>query len=91
MNMGAPDAANVAKGTDAFNREARVLDDHLAKYPYLVGNAITLADFSVAAPLVYAKEAELPLAGYPHLAAWSGRIFALPAWRDTAPNFAAAA
>ena len=91
MGMGAPDAANVTKGTDAFHREARVLDDHLAKQPYLVGNAITLADFSVAAPLVYAKEAELPLAGYPDLAAWFARVSALPAWRDTAPNFAAAA
>ncbi len=37
LNLGTPDAAVVAKGTESFNREARVLDAHLAKQPYLVG------------------------------------------------------
>ena len=91
MNLGPPDAAVVEKGTEAFNREAHVLDAHLAKQPYLVGTAVTLADFSVAAPLVYAKEAELPVAPYHHLRDWFGRVFALPAWRETAPAPAAAA
>ena len=91
MNLGPPDAAVVEKGTEAFNREARVLDAHLAKQPYLVGTGVTLADFSVAAPLVYMKEAELPVAPYPHLRDWFGRVFALPAWRETAPAPAAAA
>jgi glutathione S-transferase len=91
MNIGTPDPANVAKGTDAFNREASVLDAHLTKHSYLAGDTITLADFSVASGLLYAKEAELPLASYPHLGAWAGRILGLPAWRDTAPDFAAAA
>ena len=85
LNMGPPDEAVVAKGTECFNREARVLDAHLAKQPYLVGNGVTLADFAVAAPLFYAKEAELPLAPYAHVRDWFGRVSALPAWRDTAP------
>ncbi len=85
LNLGAPDAAVLAKGTEAFNREARVLDAHLAKRPYLVGTEPTLADFSVAAALFYAKEAELPLAPYAHLQDWFGRVSALPAWRETAP------
>jgi glutathione S-transferase len=91
LNLGAPDAAVVAKGTDAFNREARVLDAHLAKQSCLVGDDVTLADFSVAAPLFYAKEAELPLASYAHVRDWFARISALPAWRDTAPAAPAAA
>ncbi len=37
LNLGAADAAVVAKGTEAFNREARVLDAHLAEQPYLAG------------------------------------------------------
>lgn len=85
LKLGAPDAACVAAGIEAFNREARVLDDHLAKRPYLVGSALTLADFSVAAPLVYAKEADLPVAPYANLRAWFDRVFGLPAWRETAP------
>jgi glutathione S-transferase len=81
----------VAKGTEAFNREARMLDAHLSKQPYLVGEAVTLADFAVAAPLFYAKEGELPLAPYAHVRDWFARVSALPAWRDTAPQRPAAA
>ena len=91
LNLGAADAAVVAKGTEAFNREARVLDAHLAKRSYLVGADVTLADFSVAAPLFYAKEAELPVGPYARVQEWFGRVSALPCWRETAPQFAAAA
>jgi glutathione S-transferase len=91
LNLGAPDAAVVAKATEAFNREAQMLDAHLAKRSHLVGAGWTLADFSVAAPLFYAKEAELPLEAYPKVREWFGRLSALPAWRDTAPTPVAAA
>ena len=91
VNLGPPDEAIVAKGTEAFHREARVLDAHLAKQPYLVETGITLADFAVVAPLVYTKEAELPVAQYARLRDWSARVLALPAWRDTAPQRPAAA
>jgi glutathione S-transferase len=91
LNLGAPDPAVVAKGTDAFNREARVLDAHLAKHRYLAGTELTLADFSTVAPLVYAKEAELPIEPYANVRNWLGRVLALPAWRDTTPDFAKAA
>ncbi len=91
LNLGPPDEAAVAKGTEAFNREARVLDAHLAKHSYLVGNTLTLADFAVAAPLFYAKEGELPITPYAHLRDWFTRVSALPAWRDTAPQRPSAA
>ena len=91
LNMGPPDEAAIAKGTEAFAREARLLDAHLAKQPYLVGNAVTLADFSVAAPLFYTKEAELPVAPYAKVQEWFGRVSALPCWHATAPQFEAAA
>jgi glutathione S-transferase len=52
---------------------------------------LTLADFSVAAPLFYASEAELPVAPYQHVRDWFSRVSALPAWRETAPAPAAAA
>jgi glutathione S-transferase len=90
MNIGAPDAAAVEKATEAFNREAGLLDAHLATKPYLVGTGVTLADFSVAAQLFYTKEAELPVANYRHLRDWFGRVSALPAWRESAPAAAAA-
>ena len=91
FNMGAPDEAVVTKATQAFHREAAVLDGHLAKRSHLAGTGLTLADFTVVTPLVYAVEGELPLDGYPHVRDWSARILALPAWRDTAPAPASAA
>lgn len=91
FNMGPPDAAVVAKATEGFHREAAVLERHLASRSYLVGDGPTLADFTIAASLVYAAQAEFPVADYPHLRAWSARILSLPAWRDTAPNAVAKA
>src|SRR3954463_4515841 len=61
FNMGPPDAATVAKATEAFHKEAAVLDSHLKTRPYLVGAGVTLADFTVVSPLVYAAQGEFPL------------------------------
>jgi glutathione S-transferase len=91
LNLGPPDEAAVAKATAAFNKEAALLEAHLAKQPYLVGKELTLADFSVAANLLYAKEAELPLGPYPRVQEWLGRVSSLPCWRETAPQRPAAA
>ena len=91
VNLGPPDEAAVAKALACFDREARVLDAHLAKQPYLVGNNLTLADFSVAAPLFMADAVELPLASYPRVQEWFGRVSALPAWGETAHVHEAAA
>jgi glutathione S-transferase len=91
LNLGPPDETAVAKGLEAFNREAKVLDAHLAKQPYLVGKEVTIADFAVAAALAYAKEAEMPLGPYAHVRSWLDRVMALPCWRETAPQLSAAA
>jgi glutathione S-transferase len=91
LNLGPPDAAVVAAALEAFNRDAAVLEGHLSKQQYLVGNALTLADFAVAANLCYAAQAEMPLQRYPHVAAWFERVSSLPAWRETAPEMRAAA
>lgn len=91
LNLGPPDEAVVAQGLACFDKEAAVLDAHLATQPYLVGNDVTLADFSVAAPLFYAERGGLPLASYPNVQDWFGRVSALPCWQETAPQFSAAA
>jgi glutathione S-transferase len=91
MNLGPPDEAAITKGIAAFNKEAKMLDAHLAKQPYLVGEDVTIADFAVAAPLLYAKEADMPLGPYANLRGWFDRVAALPCWRETAPQMPAAA
>jgi glutathione S-transferase len=91
LNAGPPDEAIVTRALEAFHREARVLDAHLARQPYLVGDTVTLADFAVAPTLFYAERAALPLADVPHVRAWFARVAALPCWAETAPQMAAAA
>ena len=91
FNMGPPDAAVVDKATQVFHREAAVLNRHLSTRSYLVGTGLTLADFTVVSPLVYAAQGGMPLDAYSHLRDWSARVLALPAWRDTAPAAPAAA
>jgi glutathione S-transferase len=85
FGMGAPDAAAVAKATEAFNREATMLDQHLAKREWLVGSGPTLADFTVGSYLFYANEAKLPVGPYKNIARWFERLAALPCWAETAP------
>ncbi len=91
VNMGPPDAAAVAKATEALNKEAKMLDAHLAKQKHLVGDALTIADFAVAAPLFHAEGAQIPLGSYANVRGWFQRVSALPCWRETAPQMQAAA
>lgn len=91
VNLGPPDAAAVAKATECFNKEAKMLDGHLAKHKYLVGDTLTIADFSAAAPLFHAQGAGMPVAPYANVRAWFERVSSLPCWAETAPQMAAAA
>jgi glutathione S-transferase len=91
VNLGPVDQAVVAKAEAAYRKEATMLDAHLCGRKYLVGDAPTLADFAVAAPLFYAQQAALPLEPYAHLRAWFARVSGLPCWSETAPQLAAAA
>jgi len=91
VNLGAPDAAAVAKATECFNKEAKMLDAHLARHKYLVNDTLTIADFAVAAPLFHAQGAAMPVGPYANVGAWFGRVSALPCWGETAPQMRAAA
>jgi glutathione S-transferase len=91
VNLGAPDQTAVAKATEAFNKEAKVLDGHLGKHKYLVNDALTIADFTVAAPLFHAQGAGMPVAPYANVRAWFERVSSLPCWNETAPQMPAAA
>lgn len=82
---GSTDDAAVQRAEQIFHREARLLDEHLAGREWLAGSELTLADFSVAAGLGYARPAGLPLEPYGNIRAWYRRVEQLPAWQATAP------
>jgi glutathione S-transferase len=77
------DQAAIARGTEMFNRAARVLDGQLKGRNYVVGDALTLADFAIGAPLNYAGEGCYPLEPYGEIRRWHAGLMALPAWQAT--------
>jgi len=83
--------AKVAEALKAFPVAAAVLEAHLAERSFLVGDALTLADFAVAGTLPYAAEARLPLDAFPAIRRWHDRLLAVDAWREPFPVVAAAA
>lgn len=82
---GARDPLEVARGLAGIAQFAAVLDQHLAGRRWVVGDTLTLADFALAAPLMYIVPAALPFAQYGHLLAWHGRVQQLDAWKNTEP------
>jgi glutathione S-transferase len=84
---GGPDPAQIAYHERFLHQFLTVLDDRLASRTWIVGEALTLADFSVAATLMYAEKVELPIAGYRHVAALRARVRDLPAWKRTEPTW----
>jgi glutathione S-transferase len=87
LKIGEPDATEIKRGDELFRRDAAILDTWLAKRKFLAGNGVTLADFSIAAPLMYRKEAQMPAEGYPNLMAWYARVEAQPGWQRSQPKF----
>lgn len=83
FGMGDPDLAKIKEGLADYRRFAAVLDQRLRGKPYVVGPSLTLADLAIAASMMYAKPADLPLAETPELAAWFERMTALPAWKKS--------
>jgi glutathione S-transferase len=86
-NLGAPDEQAIGKAEEAFHNEGKMLDAHLSKQAHLVGDRLTLADFSVGGYLFYAEKAGLPLSAYRNIGRWFAGVAALPAWQNTAPKF----
>ena len=90
FNIGSPDAAEIRRATEGFMRFAAVLEAHLTGRRYLVGDALSVADFAAAITLPYAVDAHLPLDDFPEIRRWHAQLDALPAWREPFPALQAA-
>lgn len=82
---GDADPLEVARGERELAECAFVLDQHLAGRSWVCGDSLSLADFALAAPMMYSEKVALPLAQYEHLQAWFARVQQLPAWQETNP------
>jgi glutathione S-transferase len=85
LGLGYPDPRELDRGDAEISRFAAVLDRHLAGRTWVVGETITLADYALAAPMMYLDSARLPLAGFAHLMAWFERVRQQDAWKHTEP------
>jgi glutathione S-transferase len=83
LRAGEPDQAAIAKGTEAFHRAAKVLDGQLKGKKFVTGDTLTVADFSLGAPMKLADMAHYPLAPYGEIKRWYATLSALPAWQKT--------
>jgi glutathione S-transferase len=86
VGLGNPDLAAVKEAQGFFRQFAGVLDQHLADRKYLLGDQLTIADFSVGVSLPYADKANIPLAEFPNVARWYDRMNEMPAWREPFPK-----
>jgi glutathione S-transferase len=79
-----PPADVVAFLKGRFDAALAIVEKHLGTSEFIVGDAPTIADFSLAGYMFYPPEES----GYdwpktnPNLAAWIGRMRALPGWKD---------
>ena len=82
LGLGTPDPAFIERGEQNFGRFAAVLNDSLRGKAWLVGEQLTIADFSVAGLLPSAQTLGLPLAQYPEVVRWYEVLASLPAWKQ---------
>jgi len=86
LGLGEPRRDKIEEAFTSLRRFGAVLDEHLEGKEYLVDNALTLADLTIASSLMYAQQTDAPLADFANLQAWFSRISAMTAWRQTNPQ-----
>jgi glutathione S-transferase len=82
MGLGPADPAFVQRGEHNFARFAAVLDGCLVGKSWLVGERLTIADFSVGGVIPNAQAMDLSFAQYPEISRWYARLSALPGWHS---------
>jgi glutathione S-transferase len=85
IGLGDADPGNVKEAMTNFRTYAQVLEAHLRNRAFLVGDALTVADFAVASALPYAQEANLPIPEFPAITRWYATLEDLSAWREPFP------
>ena len=82
LGLGPPDPAFIARGEQNFARFAAVLNDSLRGKTWLVGERLTIADFSIAGFVPLAERMALPVDKFPEILRWYRGLAALGAWQD---------
>ena len=81
-----PNQALVDAAAESLKTFSSVLENHLADRDYVVGNGITLADYSIISMEGFKDITPFDWSGYPRLNAYFDRLRADPYWASTAPE-----
>ncbi|HEU4412085.1 MAG TPA: glutathione binding-like protein [Polyangiaceae bacterium] len=83
MRGATPDQAKVAEASEKLSAATEVLDRQLARGPYVLGDAFTLADICYMPYVEYVTQtsAKDAILSHPNVAAWWGRVSERPSWR----------
>jgi glutathione S-transferase len=82
LGLGPPDPAFIARGEQNFSRFAAVLNDSLKGKTWVVGDRLTIADFSIGGLIPSAQRMALPIARFPEICRWYEGLASLPAWQE---------
>jgi glutathione S-transferase len=76
-----PNPAVLEEALRDFRHFAAILDGKLEDRRWLLGEALSYADFRVATALPFAQGAGLPVSDFPNVKRWHDQLWALDAWR----------
>lgn len=85
IGLGGPEPAQVKRGEQQLGEFAGILDAHLADRDWICGDALSLADLAIAAPLADTERARLPVTHLGNLQRWFSQVRELDAWKMTEP------
>ncbi len=80
-----PDVAAVEEARGFFARFASVLEARLDGRSFIIGAAVSVADFSTGSLGGFVRGLDISIEDYPNIAAWYERLNDIPAWAETAP------
>jgi glutathione S-transferase len=82
LGIGPPDPALIARGEQNFGRFTAVLNDALRGKTSLIGERLTIGDFSIGALMPTAQRMRLPVREFPEIIRWYNGLAALPSWQQ---------
>lgn len=85
FNIGLTDQVQVAAALPELTRRAPVLERHLENHRYLVGDGITIADYSMIFLEAYRTRTPFDWQPYPNINAYFDRVRVVDSWVRTAP------
>jgi glutathione S-transferase len=82
LGRGSPDPAFVTRGEQNFKRFAAVLDGALKGKTWILGERLTIADFSIGAAVPAAERLGLPVKSFPEICRWYEQLSEVSGWGE---------